>query len=90
MRRHEGVAGKRFKLIRFYGIDVPDGEEWEFYDLKNDPSEMKSQYNNAEYAGQIAELKKELTRLKAKYKVVDVPQIHHLRKKKKQKPGSRP
>ena len=51
---------------------------------------MKSQYDNAEYAGQIANLKKELTRLKAKYEVVDVPQIHHLRKKKKQKPGSRP
>jgi arylsulfatase A-like enzyme len=90
VRRHEGVAGKRFKLIRFYGIDVPNGEEWEFYDLKNDPSEMKSQYNNAEYASQIAELKKELTRLKAKYEVVDVPQTHHLRKKKKKKSSGRP
>jgi len=37
---------------------VPNGEEWEFYDLKNDPAEMKSQYDNAEYAGQIAKLKK--------------------------------
>ena len=82
VRRHEGVAGKRFKLIRFYGIDVPDGEEWEFYDLKNDPTEMKSQYANPEYAGQIATLKKELARLKTQYKVVDVPQIHHIRKKK--------
>jgi len=84
--RHEGVAGKRFKLIRFYGIDVPNGEEWEFYDLKNDPAEMKSQYDNAEYAAEIANLKKELTRLRVKYEVVEVPQIHHLRKKKKQKP----
>ena len=31
---HEGVATKRFKLIRFYGPDVHDGEEWEFYDLE--------------------------------------------------------
>ena len=27
VRRHEGVSGKRFKLIRFYGKDVPNGEE---------------------------------------------------------------
>ena len=60
-----------------------------FYDLKNDPSEMKSQYDNAEYAGQIASLKKKLARLKAKYEVVDVPQTHHLRKKKGKRPGSR-
>ena len=41
VRRHEGVSEKRFKLIRFYGKDVPNGEEWEFFDLKNDPQEMK-------------------------------------------------
>ncbi len=27
VRRHEGVSDGRFKLIRFYGTDVPDGEE---------------------------------------------------------------
>jgi arylsulfatase A-like enzyme len=79
VRRHEGVAGKRFKLIRFYGLDVPDGQEWEFYDLETDPAEMKSQYDNPEYAEQIAELKKKLAELRAKYQVVEIPQTHHLK-----------
>ena len=85
VRRHEGVAGKRFKLIRFYGMDVPNGEEWEFYDLKNDPKEVKSQYDNPEYAAEIAKLKKELENLKAQYKVVEIPQTHHIKKKKVKK-----
>ena len=46
VRKHEGVSEKRFKLIRFYGRDVPNGEEWELFDLKKDPQEMKSEYRN--------------------------------------------
>jgi len=69
VRRHEGVAGKRYKLIRFYGKDVPNGEEWEFYDLKTDPNEMKSIYSNPEQKNQIAKMKKELQRLRKQYKV---------------------
>jgi arylsulfatase A-like enzyme len=74
VRRHEGVADKRFKLIRFYGKDVPNGEEWEFYDLKNDPSEMKSQFRNPEYATQVADLQKELNRLREQYQVTEMAQ----------------
>ena len=69
VRRHEGVSEKRFKLIRFYGKDVPNGEEWEFFDLKNDPQEMKSEYSNPEYAGEVERLKKELQRLREYYQV---------------------
>jgi len=32
VRRHEGVFDGRYKLIRYYGTDVPDGEEWELFD----------------------------------------------------------
>ncbi|MDP6523087.1 MAG: sulfatase [Kiritimatiellia bacterium] len=71
VRKHEGVAGKRYKLIRFYGKDVPNSEEWEFFDLKTDPSEMKSGYNNPEYAGVIKDMKAELLRLRKFYKVPD-------------------
>jgi arylsulfatase A-like enzyme len=56
-------------LIRFYGKDVPDGEEWELYDLKKDPQEMHNIYAHPEMAGKIKELKKELDRLKIEYKV---------------------
>ncbi|MDD7984593.1 sulfatase [Lentisphaera marina] len=83
VRRHEGVSGKRFKLIRFYGKDVPNGEEWEFFDLKNDPKEMTSQYKNPEYAAEIAKLKKELANLRDKYEVAELPQKTSSKKKKK-------
>jgi arylsulfatase A-like enzyme len=65
------VANKNYKLIRFYGKDVPNGEEWEFFDLKNDPAEMVNLYQKAEMKDQIAEMKKELDRLRKHYEVTD-------------------
>ena len=59
----------RWKLIKFYGQDVPTGEEWELYDLQNDPSEMNNVYGNPEYKDRIELLKEELTRLKDEYQV---------------------
>ncbi len=69
VRRHEGVSVKRFKLIRFYGQDVPGGEEWELYDLEKDPSEMNNIYANPEQAETVQALKKELKRLREQYQV---------------------
>jgi len=71
--RHEGVFDSRYKLIRFYGPDVPDGEEWELFDLEKDPSEMKNIYGNPEYTDKVKELKKELDRLKKQYDVPNPP-----------------
>ena len=71
VRRHEGVFDGRHKLIRYYGLDVPNGEEWELFDLEQDPSEMKSVYDDPEKAGTIKALKAELDRLKKQY---DVPE----------------
>jgi len=71
VRRHEGVSTKRYKLIRFYGKDVPNSEEWEFYDLKADPNEMTNAYSDSRYQANIAELKQELLRLRIEYKVPD-------------------
>jgi arylsulfatase A-like enzyme len=39
VRRHYGVADGRYKLIHFYEKDV---DQWELFDLKSDPGEMKS------------------------------------------------
>jgi len=71
VRRHEGVSDKRYKLIRFYGQDVPGEEEWELFDLKIDPAEMRSVYGNPEYLGITKALKTELIRLKEYYAVPD-------------------
>ncbi|MEM7790930.1 MAG: sulfatase [Verrucomicrobiota bacterium] len=69
VRRHEGVTDGRWKLIRFYGPDVPDGEEWELFDRENDPHEVKSLYGNPEYKSQVQRLKTELAKLKEQYEV---------------------
>jgi arylsulfatase A-like enzyme len=73
VRRHEGVFDGRWKLIKFYGMDVPNGEEWELYDLQNDPSEMKNIYGNPENKAKIQALEKELGRLKEQYRVPAEP-----------------
>ncbi|MEP3481776.1 MAG: sulfatase [Fuerstiella sp.] len=60
--RHFGVRGERYKLMKFYQFD-----EWEFYDLQEDPDELTNQYNNPAYADRIAEMKVELERLRTEY-----------------------
>ena len=63
---HYGVTDGRFKLIRF-----PDEklDTWEFFDLKNDPMEMKSRYDDVQYTRRVAGFKKELSRLRQQYQV---------------------
>ena len=70
VRRHEGVMTGRYKLMHFYDL-----KEWELYDLDKDPAEMKSQYDNPEYAAKVAELKAELQRLRKVYKVPPPPPL---------------
>ncbi len=74
VRRHEGVTTGRYKLIRFYGTNVPGNEEWELYDLRGDPRELQNEFNNPEYASVIAKLKVELQKLRKQYDVFDIPQ----------------
>ena len=57
-----GIRTERYKLIHFYQFD-----EWELYDLANDPDELANLYNNPEQAPQIATLKKQLADLQAFY-----------------------
>jgi len=63
VRRHYGVATKQHKLIFFHDLG-----EWELYDLKKDPKEMKSVYDDPEYAGVVKDLKKRLARLREELK----------------------
>ena len=52
------------KLIHFYN----DIDEWELYDLKNDPDELRNIYNDPAQADIVKQLKAELSRLRAEYK----------------------
>ncbi|MEM1295766.1 MAG: sulfatase [Verrucomicrobiota bacterium] len=61
--RHFGIRTDRYKLMKFYQF----GEEWEFYDLENDPDELSNGYNNPEYAAKVAELKTQLANLQEQY-----------------------
>ena len=60
--RHYGIRTDRYKLIRFYQFD-----EWEFYDLQEDPDEVRNAYNDPRYASIIAELKTRLESLRQEY-----------------------
>lgn len=62
--RHYGVTNGQAKLIHYY-----DAHEWELFDLKQDPQEMKSLYGQPEAAGLTQELKAELERLRALYQL---------------------
>lgn len=62
--RHYGVRTARYKLIHFYQLD-----EWELYDLEQDPHEMRSVYADPANARVVTELKTELERLRRQYAV---------------------
>ncbi|QDU64434.1 Arylsulfatase [Planctomycetes bacterium Pan216] len=64
VHRHYGVVTDRYKLIYFYQIG-----EWELYDLEKDPNELRNVYGEKEYESVVANLKKELTRLREELKV---------------------
>jgi arylsulfatase A-like enzyme len=71
---HFGIRTNDFKLIFYYGH--PLGKtgsslyatlytpEWELFDLRTDPFEMKNEYTNPAYKATIAKLKKELLKHK--------------------------
>lgn len=63
VKRHYGVVTREYKLAHFY-YDV---DEWELYDRMKDPMELKSEYDNPEYADVVEELKLKLAELRVKY-----------------------
>jgi arylsulfatase A-like enzyme len=60
---HYGVRTERYKLIYFNKIN-----QWEFFDLVNDPHELKNRSSDPAQAETIKSLKAELSRLKAELK----------------------
>ncbi len=63
VHRHYGIRTDRYKLIHFYELD-----EWELYDLQEDPQEMRSVFADPEYADVVQDMKRQLEALRRKYK----------------------
>ena len=64
VKKHYGIRTDRYKLIHFYD----DIDAWEFYDLKNDPSELNNIYNDPDYKSEINVTKVKLYELQYEFK----------------------
>jgi arylsulfatase A-like enzyme len=67
VKRHYGISTERYKLIHYY-YDI---DEWEMYDLKTDPQEMRSVYNDPAYSEIRDQLHIRLNEIRTKYKDSD-------------------
>ncbi len=61
VRPHYGVVTDRYKLVHYY---KPDVDDWELLDREKDPLEVKSFYDDPNYAATVKELHAELARLR--------------------------
>jgi len=64
VKRHYGIVTTEYKLAHFY-FDV---DEWELYDRKKDPMELKNVYDDPAYAEIVSELHQKLDDMRVKYK----------------------
>ena len=64
VKRHYCIRTADFKLIHFYN----DVDEWEMYDLKNDPNELNNVFDKPEYADKRTELMSLLKETQKQYK----------------------
>ena len=70
VRRHDGVRTERYKLIHYYDL-----QEWELFDLKNDPHEMRSLHFSEKHSRILENLKGKLAALRKEYKVTESPPL---------------
>jgi arylsulfatase A-like enzyme len=63
VKKHYGVRTDRYKLIHFYN----DIDEWELYDLQNDPRELNNLYGKKDFKALTDTLKRELNKLRKHY-----------------------
>lgn len=64
VKAHNGVKMGQYKLIHFY-----KDNNWEMYDIKSDPTEMKNIYGDKKYSKIQKRLHKEMERLIDEYEV---------------------
>ena len=66
MANHYGVRTERHTLAHYYATD-----EWEMFDNRKDPQQLRSVYAEPGYAKTVGKLKTELNRLRGLYKDTD-------------------
>lgn len=59
VKPHYGIRDERYKLIHYYTID-----EWELFDLENDPDEMLNVYDEPSYSDLVSSMKVRLAQEK--------------------------
>jgi arylsulfatase A-like enzyme len=67
--RHYGVTNGQHKLIHFYALEGKKIDDWELFDLNEDPNELRSVFNDPAYAQVQQHMKSELNRLRELYAV---------------------
>mgnify|MGYP003624540283 CR=1 FL=1 len=63
VKKHYGIRTKRYKIMHFYD----DIDTWEFYDLKNDPSELTNLISHKNYETIISTMKVKLDAVQSFY-----------------------
>lgn len=63
VKKHYGIRDQRYKLIHFY----EDIDSWEFYDLEEDPVEMRNLINEPDYRPEINRMMKDLLQLQEQF-----------------------
>ena len=63
VKRHYGVRTDQYKLIHFY-YDI---DEWELFDLENDPTEMNNVYSDPAYKEVVENMHHRLEEMRRKY-----------------------
>ena len=67
--RHYGVTDGRYKLIHFYQLEGREINDWELYDLENDPNELNNLYGQREYAQVQRQKLNQIKRLRTRFQV---------------------
>lgn len=72
VKRHYGIRTERYKLIHFYN----NIDQWELYDLKEDPTEVNNLYGKEGYDDISKSLFDQLIGLQKQYKDTTVVDVH--------------
>ena len=73
VKRHYGIRTQRYKLIHVYN----DVNEWELYDMQQDPHEMQNVYNNPSYAAVRTQMHELMTKVQQECQDTDPQEQQH-------------